>query len=95
MITWSPRGKARFLGCIRRIAEECQDRQAAARWIDRVYTAVESLERDPLSGRVVPEIGRADIRETRVGDDRIIFRVRNDSPEILSIRHGRFRVRTT
>lgn len=67
---WSPRGKKRLLGCARYMAVQCQDRLTVLNWIDRIYKTVEPLADFPLSGRIVPEIGRADIREVFCGDSR-------------------------
>lgn len=42
----------------------------------------------PRSGRVVPELGRDDIREIFVQSYRIIYRARPDTVEILTVHHG-------
>jgi len=55
---------------------------------DRVFGAVERLENFPHSGRVVPEIGRKDIREIIFGNYRIIYRLLSDEVEILAVHHG-------
>lgn len=91
---WSPRGKKRLLDCARYMAVQCQDRLTVLNWIDRIYATVEPLADFPLSGRVVPEIGRADIREVFCGDYRIIYRVKRGTPEIISVRHCHFRIRS-
>lgn len=54
----------------------------------RVFHATERLSLFPLSGRVVPEIGRDDIRELIVQSYRIIYRVLPEEVEILTIHHG-------
>lgn len=53
-----------------------------------VLTAVERLEAFPLSGRVVPEINDAEIREIILGNYRIVYRYRDILVEILTIYHG-------
>lgn len=90
MIHWSPRGKKRLLGCARYIAVQSQDRATTLNWIERAYAAVGPLNDFPLSGRIVPELGRDDIREVFHGDYRIIYRVKRGRVEILSVRHGHF-----
>ncbi|MBT9162456.1 MAG: Toxin RelE4 [Dehalococcoidia bacterium] len=55
---------------------------------DRAFAAVERLGDLPLSGRIVPEIGRKDIREIIFGKYRIIYRVLPDEVEILTVYHG-------
>ena len=90
MIKWSPRAKARLLGCMRYIAEESQDWPTVINWRNRVYAAVESLNEFPESGSIVRELNRADIRQVIVGDYRVIYRVKRKTPEVISVRHCRF-----
>jgi toxin ParE1/3/4 len=52
------------------------------------YPAVEGLETDPLSGRVVPEVGDDTVREVIHGNYRIVYRVRPDLVEIVTVFHG-------
>ena len=92
MIRWSPRGKARLLGCMRYIAEQSQGWPTVIKWRDSVYAAVEHLEDFPESGSVVRELTRDDIRQVFVGDHRVIYRVRRRTPEVISIRHGHFQI---
>lgn len=94
MISWSPRGKKRLLECMRHIAEQCQDWPTVIIWRDSVYKQVEHLEDFPLSGVMVREIGRKDIRQILLGNYRIIYRVKNNIPEIISIRHCRILIRS-
>ena len=94
MIRWSKRGSLRRTAIVRYIAQESGDWDTAWNWEDRIFAATAQLEQFPFVGRVVPEIGRKDIRETRVGDYRIIYRVRQNIPEIISIRHGHFLIRS-
>jgi toxin ParE1/3/4 len=42
----------------------------------------------PGSGRVVPEIGRMEIRELILGDYRIVYRHHVGRVEILTVFHG-------
>ena len=55
---------------------------------DRVFRGTDRLARFPRSGRVVPEIGREDIREVIVQSYRVIYRLLSDEVEILTIHHG-------
>jgi addiction module RelE/StbE family toxin len=54
----------------------------------RVFEATDRLESFPKSGRVVPEIGREDIREIILGNYRIIYRIITEEVEILTVHHG-------
>ena len=42
----------------------------------------------PLSGRRVPEVGRDDVREVIKGAYRIVYRLRNDRAEVLTVFEG-------
>ena len=95
MIRWSKRGSLRRMQCVRYIAEKSGDWPTAWKWEDDVFGAVAHLEEFPLSGSVVREFGRADIRQVLLGDYRIIYRVKNNIPEIISIRHGHYLIRST
>jgi toxin ParE1/3/4 len=54
----------------------------------RVTRSIARLADFPRSGRMVPERGRDDIREVIVGNYRIIYRLRGDLVEIVTIHHG-------
>ena len=53
-----------------------------------ILEAVKRLETLPELGRPVPEITTPDIREILCGDYRVIYRVRADLVEILTVYHG-------
>ncbi len=55
--------------------------------LDILYT-VDRLSEFPKSGRVVPEINDPLVREVILGSYRIIYRVRKDLVEILTVFHG-------
>lgn len=59
------------------------------RFVSDLFGAAERLEDFPYSGRVVPEIGRDDIREVLHRPFRILYRVQADRVEILTVRHMR------
>ncbi|MBI5043719.1 MAG: type II toxin-antitoxin system RelE/ParE family toxin [Nitrospirae bacterium] len=54
----------------------------------KVFEAVEKLELFPESGRIVPELNRKEIREIILGNYRIIYRVKKDVVEILTVYHS-------
>lgn len=91
-ITWSPLAvqRLRDIG-LRDIATYIarDDREAAKRWAAQVFDRVEQLADFPESGRIVPEIGRRDLRELILGHYRIIYRVHEDSVNVLSVHSGR------
>ena len=94
MICWSPRAKRRLLDCMQYIAVQSQDWPTVICWRDKVYSAVEHLDDFPESGSIVRELNRVDIRQVFVGDYRIIYRVKRRVPEIISIRHGHFLIKS-
>ena len=94
MIRWSPRAKKRLLDCMRYIAEQSQDWPTVVGWRNSVYNSVEHLEAFPESGSMVRELGRDDIRQVLVGNYRVIYRIKRRKPEIISIRHSHFLIRT-
>lgn len=52
------------------------------------FEVVDRLELFPESGRIVPELNRKEIREIIFGDYRIIYRIRDDLVEILTVYHS-------
>jgi len=55
---------------------------------ERLYEATGRLELFPRSGRVVPELGRDDLREIIVGDYRIVYRLEPDAAVLLTVFRG-------
>ena len=72
---------------------ELEDPAAAERWMENVFAATERLELFPRSGRVVPELQREEIREVFYQRYRIIYKVKPDRVEVLTVRHMRQRLR--
>lgn len=54
---------------------------------ERLVSAVDRLRLHPLSGRVVPELVRATLREVIEGTYRIVYRVTPDEVQILTVVH--------
>ena len=54
----------------------------------QAFETVDRLEMFPLSGRVVPEIKRQEIREVILGNYRIVYRLKEEETEILTVHHG-------
>ncbi len=86
-IVWSPLGVQRLREATEYIARDKQG--AAKRWVGGAFEAVGRLAELPQSGRVVPELGRPDIREVIYGKYRIIYRVSPEAVLVLTVRHGR------
>ena len=62
---------------------------AAAKWIDGLFDAVAKLSTFPHKGRMVPEVGRVEIREVLYGQYRVIYRLEEKRLFILTVRHQR------
>lgn len=84
-LEWSPLALDRVSEIARYIAKDNPD--AAERWVNELFDAVERLGDFPESGRVVPEVGVRRIRELIFGAYRVIYSVR-DKVEILTVRRG-------
>lgn len=85
-VGWTPQALADLQAAYEFVARD-SIRYAEA-LTDRLFDAVGRLELFPLSGRVVPEIGREDIRELIVGTYRVVYRVSDDEVEILTVTHA-------
>src|SRR6266568_3148426 len=63
--------------------------ERAIRFIDDLIDHAEVILADnPRSGRVVPEIGNPDMRELIYRGYRIVYRLKGDVPEILTVFEG-------
>jgi len=60
----------------------------ADRFIEKLIGRVGQLENFPQSGRIVPELGKEDLRELIEGNYRIIFKAGKDQAAILRIHHS-------
>ena len=54
----------------------------------RAFEATQGLGEFPRLGRIVPELGRGDIREVMVQGYRIIYRLAAEEVQILTVHHG-------
>lgn len=89
-VRWSHRALERAEEIADQIVDERPN--AAADWMDGLFDLARSLAHMPERGRVVPEIGRADIRELQYRGYRVVYRVKEDQVGILTIRHARQRM---
>ena len=89
-IVWSPLALDRVGEIADYIARD--KTSAASEWVEAVFTKAARLVKFPESGRIVPEIKRADIREIIFGNYRIIYRIRQGQVAILTVRHGKQRL---
>lgn len=86
-LVWSPLALDRVEEIFEYIA---LDRPQAARdWVGGLLDAVHTLVMFPEKGRVVPEVGRADIRELIYQRYRVIYKLEPKRVAVLTVRHGR------
>ena len=86
-IVWSPLAVQRLREATEYIARDKPG--AAERWVGSAFEAVGRFAELPHSGRVVPELGRPDIREVIYGIYRIIYRVSPEAILVLTVQHGK------
>ena len=56
--------------------------------VERIVAAVDRLDSFPFSGRVVPEVGDESLREVVYGNYRIVYRVKPEVVEIVTVFHS-------
>jgi len=62
--------------------------QMASIFAERAFRAMDRVENYPRLGRVVPELGIEDIREIILGSYRLIYRIRLDEIQVVTVHHG-------
>lgn len=86
MLRWTERAVSDLLAIGDYIAS---DNPAAAReWVEKIRQRAAKASRMPGAGRVVPEVGRSDVREVFQRTYRIVYRVVDDGVVVLSVFEG-------
>lgn len=85
-LRWTDRARRDLLAIGRYIAQD--NPVAARRWVERLQTRARQAATMPMAGRVVPELLRHDIREVFVRTYRIVYRVREDAIDVLTVFEG-------
>ena len=62
--------------------------QVAAVFADRAFRATDRLANYPRSGRIVPELAVDNMREIILGNYRLIYRIRQDQVQVVTVHHG-------
>lgn len=62
---------------------------SASAFFLRLQEAFDRIESYPLSGRVVPEYGRTDLREVIIQSYRAVYQIRGEVLLILAVHDGR------
>ena len=86
-VTWSREASENLVEIEEFIARESLER--AVRFVDALIDHSEAILTDnPKSGRVVPEIGNPDMRELIYRGYRVVYRLKEDALEILTVFEG-------
>lgn len=86
-LVWSPLALSRVEEIVEYIGRH---RPGAARdWVAGLFENVSTLAMFPRKGRVVREVGRADIREIIYERHRVIYKLEATHVAVLTVRHGR------
>jgi len=62
--------------------------QYARLFVVDILQAADRIAEFPKSGRTVPELGDPAVREIIMGNYRVVYRLKADAAEILTIYHG-------
>ena len=85
-VIWAPSALKDIDSIAEFIARDSVDQ--AALFVVRLFEATDRLQKFPLSGRVIPEIGDQSCREIIYGSYRIMYRFDNDGVWITGVVHG-------
>lgn len=69
------------------------DSAAARRMVDLILARAQALEHHPGRGRKLREIPNSGLRELIIGNYRLIYRIRRDRVEVLTVFEGHRRLR--
>ncbi len=59
----------------------------AAKWVEKLLKKIEGVKDFPKAGRAVPELDSVSVREIVFGNYRIIYKVKDGTAFIMTIRH--------
>ena len=92
-LRWTDRARRDLLAIGRYIARD--DPAAARQWIERLRERAQQAAIAPHAGRMVPELQREDIREVFLRTYRMVYRVREQVIDVLTVFEGHRRFDTT
>jgi len=85
-VTWTENAIGNLLGIYEYIAVNSPT--YAQRMVDRITRRTEQIADHPYSGRKVPEYNAEDIREIIEKPYRLIYRIKQDQVDVLTVIHG-------
>jgi plasmid stabilization system protein ParE len=86
MLRWTERAAADLIAIGGYIAAD--DPAAARVWVEKLRLRAAKASKLPRSGRVVPEVGRADVREVLLRTYRIVYRIVDGGIVVLTVFEG-------
>ena len=92
-VGWSQRARTDLGAIFAHIAAD--NRGAAERWVGRILDHTDLAAEAPLLGRIVPELGQADIRETYLRSYRIVYRTDGHDLWVLTVFEGSRQLRAS
>ena len=90
-IRWSPTAIAHFEEIYNYIVRDSE--KYAVIFAKKIMAIVQSIPDFPKSGRVVPEYEDDNLRERILGNYRIVYRIKADAIEIVTITSGARRLK--
>jgi len=89
-LRWTHRAKIDLVEIGRYIARDKRD--AARRWVQTLRSQARQAAEHPMSGRLVPELPRDDVREIIYSGYRIIYQIREQEVFVLTVLEGHRRL---
>ncbi len=86
-IVWSPEA-VKDIESIAEYIERDSEFYAKA-VVNKIFQSTEKLKKFPKIGRVVPELGREDIRELIIYSYRLVYQVKERQILIIAVIHGK------
>lgn len=90
MVYWTHRASEDLLAIGDYIAAD--DPVAARDWLEQLRQRAADAADAPNAGRIVPELGRADVREVFLRSYRIVYRVSEGDLTVLTVFEGHMRL---
>ncbi|MDD1744314.1 MAG: type II toxin-antitoxin system RelE/ParE family toxin [Candidatus Methanoperedens sp.] len=85
-IRWSPRAVSNLEEICKYIARD--SKHYASLFAKKILIIIKNIPQFPRSGRAVPEYSDENLREKVYQNYRIVYRLKDDSIEIVAICHG-------
>jgi len=92
-LIWSPQAATDLESICEFIARDSPE--YARLFAEQVVALVERLPDHPEAGRIVPELKTPHLRERLLGNYRIIYRVKGEALEVVTVIHGARQLRKT